>query len=353
MSETPLSSSLIFSTHRVGGDSAPPVIVVGLPRSGSSFLAHLLSTLEGWYLFDDLYPYQKAQACGASGILSSQQLAKFVEALAWATRARIKWERNFSAPQMTWEDVDKMEAAVRQVFEVEGGKWHEVLQEWMMRLAQHHNCTRWGYKTPQDFMHMEKLTRLFPGVKFVFIMRDPRKVMRSLKNLPNEKGGDGDRKQYHPIAYSLYWKMAYERVQTFIDSGLAPVHIIRFEELVTEPDLQAQTLAQFLGTTVSGPTEVKQGNSSFKSQQQIEMTDTECWICEKLAGATMVKAGYSLSQIRPRFRDIPELLRISTQFVWFQLHRATTDPEKRSSILAVATSFFRRTTPQTPKIEET
>ncbi|MGK7889275.1 MAG: sulfotransferase [Leptolyngbyaceae cyanobacterium] len=349
MTETSLSSSPIFSTGRVGQDFSPPVIVVGLPRSGSSFLSHVLSTLEGWYLFDDLYPYQKAQACGAKGVLSSQQLTKFLDGLAWATRARIKWERNFAAPQMTWEDVDKMEDLVQQAFETEDCNWHEVLQEWMVRLAQHHDCTHWGYKTPQDFMHMGELTRLFPGVRFVFIMRDPRKVMRSLKNLPNEKGGDGDRKQYHPIAYSLYWKMAYERVQTFIDSGLAPVHIIRFEELIADPNQQAQALADFLDTTVSAPVEVKQGNSSFKSQQQIEMTDTECWLCEKLAGTTMEKAGYALSQAKPRIRDIPELIRVSTQFTWFQLHRIITEPEGRSSILAFISSLLQRTTKKPAK----
>jgi len=243
---------------------------------------------------------------------------------------------------MSWEEVDQMETAVRQGFESESGCWHEVLQEWLVRLAHHHNCAYWGYKTPQDFMHMEELSQLFPGVKFIFIMRDPRKVMRSLKNLPNEKGGDGDRKQYHPIAYSVYWKMAYERVQAFIDSGLAPVHVIRFEELIADPNQHAQTLAAFLTTSVSSPVEVKQGNSSFQSQRQIEMTDTECWLCEKLAGSTMEKAGYSLSGAQPKLRDIPELVRISVQFTWFQVYRATTNPEKRASILNFIKSLFRK-----------
>jgi len=342
---TPLTSSSIFAKERIGQASSPPVVIVGLPRSGSSFLAHVLSALDGWYLFDDLYPYQKAEACGANGALSAKQLSTFLNGLAWETRARIKWERNFSAPKMSWEDVDGMEAAVQQAFEVESGGWNEVLQEWMVRLAQHHNCVHWGYKTPQDFMHMQELTQLFPGVKFVFIMRDPRKVMRSLKNLPNEKGGDGDRKQYHPIAYSLYWKMAYERVQAFIDSGLAPVHTIRFEELVANPTQQAEAIAEFLGTSVSAPVDTKKGNSSFQSQRQIEMTDTESWICEKLAGSTMEQAGYGLSAATPKLGDIPELVRVSAQFTWFQAHRAITNPEKRTSILNFAKSLLLRKRP--------
>ncbi|WP_107666876.1 hypothetical protein [Cyanothece sp. BG0011] len=54
-------TSPLFSTTPVVEQSTPPVIVVGLPRSGSSFLAHTLSTLKDWYVFDDLMIYQKVQ----------------------------------------------------------------------------------------------------------------------------------------------------------------------------------------------------------------------------------------------------------------------------------------------------
>ena len=46
--------ALIKSPTLVNQETTPPVIVVGLPRSGSSYLAHVLSCLEGWFIFDDL-----------------------------------------------------------------------------------------------------------------------------------------------------------------------------------------------------------------------------------------------------------------------------------------------------------
>ncbi len=39
----------------------------------------------------------------------------------------------------------------------------------------------WGYNTPQDYLHLPRLQQAFPQAKFIFVMRDPREVMRSYK----------------------------------------------------------------------------------------------------------------------------------------------------------------------------
>lgn len=333
------SNSPLFSLTPIVQQSTSPVVVVGLPRSGSSFLSSVMSALNNWYIFDDLYLYQRVKSLNAEGVLNPEQLEKLVNALGWTVRARIRFEQNFSKPQCTWEDVDKMVEAVLETFKDRSIYWHELLEEWLMRLALHHGKTRWGYKTPQDFIHMDMLTEIFPNIRFVFIMRDPRKVMSSKKYVNQQ---DGKPEQYHPIAYALYWKMAYEKVQKFINSNKAPVHIVKFENLVADPNKEAKQLANFLGTTLSGEVLTKGSNTSFTANKRREITETEAWICQLLAGKSMNSANYQLIKYYPQLKDLPDLLTTSTQFIRYQIGRIYKQEDKNSSIYAYLKLLFKK-----------
>jgi Sulfotransferase family len=314
---------ILFTNTSVVTEYKPPVVVVGLPRSGSSFLSYVLSTLDDWYVFDDLYAYQSAQTLKIlNKTLTAQEIKSFLLKMGWPVKARIKWENNFLKPQCSWEDVDLMQQKISEYFsEQKNVYWHQVLEEFLSRLAVYHGSTQWGYKTPQDFMHMNHLTDLFPGIRFIFIVRDPRKMMNSLKNLPMNKGGDGDRRQYHPLAYALYWKMAQDKVFNFIDNGRAPVKIIKFEDLVSNPDLIANNLAEFLNTKVNRNINKDKGNTSFQGQQKLEFTSTENWICELINKNYLERLGYEILNTPPRLQDIGEIVNLSCQFTFYQIQR--------------------------------
>ena len=222
--------------------------------------------------------------------------------------------------------------------------WPQVLEEWMMRLALHGGKHHWGYKTPQDFMHMDKLTQIFPGVRFVYILRDPRKMMRSFKNLPRVKtdgNQDGESRQYHPAVYALYWKKAYEKVQAFIRQGKAPVKTVKFEDLVQDPAAVAADLADFLETQVAGEVVAKRSNASVKVGQPTELTQTEVFLCEKIAGQAMQSAGYELCAPKPRLFDLVDLLKTSVTFATYQLIRITKDKKARTSVRAFLKSLVK------------
>lgn len=333
------TDSPLFSLTSVVKQSTSPVVVVGLPRSGSTFLSSVLSALDSWYVFDDLYLYQMVKGLQAEGILNSEQLQELVERLGWTVRARVKFEQHFLKPQCTWEDVDRMVEAVLETFKEQSLYWHELLEEWLMRLALHHGKTRWGYKTPQDFMHMDLLTKIFPDIRFIFIVRDPLKVMASMKYVNQQ---DGKPQQYHPLAYALYWKMAYEKVHKFINSKKAPVHVVKFEDLVADPHTEAKHLANFLGTTLSSQISNKGSNTSFASHKRREITKTEAWICEYTAGKTIKLAGYNLQGAYPRLKDLPDLLATSTKFLLYQIQRIYQRKEQRSSIFAYLKFLFEK-----------
>ena len=154
------STSPLFETSPVVGETkSSPVIVVGLPRSRSSFLSYVMSQIDDWYVFDDLYLYRAAMAEGVQGHLTECQLERLVDFLGWQLKARIKWV-TFDPPNCTWTDVDRMNEALLMTFRGRSVLWNELLEEWMTRLVLHHGCTNWGYKARQDFMHLDLLREL-------------------------------------------------------------------------------------------------------------------------------------------------------------------------------------------------
>ncbi len=321
--------------------TADPVIVIGLPRSGSSYLAHVLSCLRGLWVFDDLYAYQKAAAI-TFGPMSDHQLATFLDRLAWETRARVIWERDFGVPALDRAGIDALEAELLAEWTGRHPTWSEITEEWMSALATANGAQRWGYKTPQDFLHIGDLLVTWPQTQFLHLLRDPRSILKSYKNLEAGKGTDGDPRSYHPVITALYWRTAQEKIRLAQERTDASITVIRFEDLVAAPTAAADDLASVLGTTVIGDVEVSSFNSSATgstARPKKALTDTEVWLCERVIGDELTLAGYESSGKRPRVRDVPELIAVSWRFAFFQLVRSVRDPEKRSSVV----SFAKRT----------
>lgn len=336
------SASLVVKT------STPPVIVVGLPRSGSSYLVHVLSCMDDWFIFDDLYPYQKAASMGLSHSYDLSKdptrLQAFIHLLSWQLWAKLKYEENFHVPDLSLDDPFELEKSLLLALEgVSPITWPDILEEWSMRLALYGGKCRWGYKTPQDFMHLDELANVFPGAKFIYVFRDPRKMMRSFKNLPRVKVDgtqDGESRQYHPIVYSLYWKNAHDKVQDFIRKGKAPVEVVKFEDLVTSPNAVGERLAKFLDADIVGEVALERFNSSVKNASPTELTQTEIMLCEKIAGKSMQAEGYTLWQPTPRLTDLFDLLKTSGTFIYYQMERVVTDKRARTSVFAFLKSLF-------------
>jgi len=309
-------------------EAEPPVILVGLPRSGSSFLSDVLSQIDDWYVFDDLYLYREAKAIGAvEGFLSTDQLENLLYFLGWQIRARLKFG-TFSIPKMSMEDVDTLNGVLFRLFTNKKVTWSELLEEWMLRLAYNQGCKRWGYKAPQDFLHIDVLNIAFPGVKYIFIQRDPRTMMRSLKFVHSN---DGNPKQYHPLAYSLYWKSCAKTIINLQTKGVN-ILVVHFEKLISKPTESADNIAQFLGANISKDLVIKKSNSSFHDKKQKELTSTEIWLIEKMIGNYLKVGGYKTSNRRPDLLGFIEVFRVSFVFAFFQFFRVF---KKKSALVSI------------------
>lgn len=304
----------------------PPVVVVGLPRSGSKYLTHVLNGLEGLYVFDDLYYFREARGIdGATGPLSAET---FDHLIRWIAVRSVFPDRkyNFNHRPVSEAQVEQLKEGVTAACRGRDVAAHDLLEEWMVRFALLQGCHRWGYKAPQEFMYLDFVANAFPGTQFVFLYRDPRRVMSSYKYVPDRHGAAG---RYHPVTYALYWRLAQRTVAEKGQSLL--VHRVKFEDLVDAPDKVGAGLGAFLDLPWRGAEIPKKVNSSFTNQSRQEITPTERWLCERMAGSEMVQLGYAPDTPSPRLRDVPDLLRTTLRSALHQLHQLCTNPVSRKS----------------------
>lgn len=308
---------------------APPVVVVGLPRSGTSFLAEALSHVRGWWVFDDLYALRRADALGIGddAPMTPGQVESFIDWLGWQARARIL-TGVFAVPALELGEVDAFDAAMRATWRGRPVRWPQLVREWMTRLARHHGRSHWGYKAPQDFLHWQRLERLWPGVRVIFIHRDPRDMMASLKFV---RRGDGDPRQYHPLAYALYWRQAAEMMVAAGEALGGRLLEVRYDALRANLPGELARLARYLGSEPGEPMDVGRTNSSFAGQRKL-LSPTETWLVERCIGAALTERGYAPSGLRGRLRDLPELARITGRFALHQARRTLFRPDARVAV---------------------
>ncbi len=338
-----LNESPLFSTVPVSDENGcAPVIVVGLPRSGSSFLSYVLSQIEDWYVFDDLYFFRTVQGMGVNGPLTKSQLDRSIDFLGWQIRARIKHEK-FNKPKIRFDDVDLVDEALRKTYCDRDVLWHELQREWLTRLARHHGCSRWGYKTPQDFMNTNMLNRLYPGAKYVFLYRDPRDVLASYKYIGGRRQ-DGNPGQYHPLVYAMYWRMAAKKMKRLQAELPDRVCEVKFENLVEQPNDVGQQLARFLDSRLTRSIERKQPNSSFNlnGNGRNTISNLEVKICESVIGDELTRKGYEF--VHPSFKsqDIVEFCAITIRFFVYQAKRLIGSRAKLVSVVTFLRFLFVR-----------
>lgn len=314
-----------------------PLVVVGLPRSGSSYFSFLLSQFEDWYVYDDLYFYREVRAIGITGPLSRPQLARCIQYLYDSARLLITSPK-FGPPFPTVKALDDFTASFLKSCEGRTLLWFDVIEEWLRRVAQLHGRTRWGFKTPQAFMYMKTLHEIWPDLKVIHLLRDPRDIMASMKYVRRRDGHPG---QYHPIAYSLYWRMSISEISIFSQENAEALLELRFEDMIAESADALSRVAQLLDSSKYIDIVPALPNSSFVEGTRRSITCLERWFCESLAGAEMEARGYQLTRSKPRLRDFFDFVAISLRFGWYQAKRLGSAGGARQSVAMYLRSMIR------------
>lgn len=273
-----------------------PVIIVGLPRSGTSFLSHALSQLPDYYVFDDLYLLSQRDAKQAGDqALSGDPLDKLLYFLGWQIRARHRFG-SYAHPAVTEERVEDLNDAIRTSFQKTPGTVLDLQAEWLLRLARAKQAHNWGFKMPRAFLQLERLFSAYPGVQMIYLMRQPEDVLSSYKNMPDDPDGDGDPRRYHPLVYALYWRLAARNYLRATERHAERVHLVRFHEFIADPLATANEIAGILKTDpVDQVTQPEKPNSSFRDKTDTtfrKQTGLEARLIRAICGKYIKALGF-------------------------------------------------------------
>jgi hypothetical protein len=178
-----------------------------------------------------------------------------------------------------------------------------------------------GDKTPANAHVVGDLSWLFPEMKFILMLRDPRDVAASRIGHALRSGyvdaADRDSEGYRKVvsAAAVDWRGAFEQTQDFARRRPAQCTIVRYEDLVRDPAgelarvlafLEMETTSEQLAAIVEGSSfnalsggreaGVEDGRSFYRKgvvgDWPNHLTDEALQILEEQCGAAMRLAGY-------------------------------------------------------------
>ena len=222
-SESPSSATLV---PQPSSASRPPFFIVGSDRSGTTMLRLILDRASD----GPSIPPETMFITDFSGVRRAGELGDHAAAVAFA-------ERVWAHPRV-------------QLWELEGtpplppeGLTHEEAYRWgieqpylayMRRDGKHW----WSDKTPPHIDHVDLLADLFPGAKFVELVRDGRDVSLSITGLPF--GGN------NAWTTAKRWASCIRTGEVQRAARPDQVILVRYEDLVTQADVEVRRISEFL-----------------------------------------------------------------------------------------------------------
>ena len=204
----------------------PPVFVVGCGRSGTTLLRLMLDAHPDLAIPPESHFLSRfghnLGRYGTAGHVDAERLASDI--------VRTKTFQAWGVPGA--EVMPRVHALAAPTFA-------GVVDAVYMAYADAHGAARWGDKTPRYVLDIPLFDRLFPGSRFVHIIRDGRDVAMSLRTVrfgPNE-----------PMSAAAFWERRVRAGRRDGDAlGTARYHEVRYEQLVEDPERELRTICSFL-----------------------------------------------------------------------------------------------------------
>jgi hypothetical protein len=200
-------------------EPSPPFFILGAPRSGTTLISSILSSHSrlAVYIESNYYPFFRPHLRRYGDLARPENLRRFVSDVGEIIRTQGRME--VPAPEEFLEDL------VAPTFE---GVFATVL-----RLhARQQGKIRGGEKTPGHHMYLPEILERFPDSPVIFVMRDPRDVVSSLRQAFGAS--------LEGAAWT--WNQAFLSYQK---SG-AHTHLVRYEEFVQDPAARSAALCAAL-----------------------------------------------------------------------------------------------------------
>ncbi len=256
------------------------VFLVGLPRSGTTLLSAVLNGSDdiGISMYESHF-LSGTRGAGSIPRTSFRDQIKKIGDLATDDGARRIADYIYDQPEPFWREVvshvDRHEFLRRLV---QSQRTERDLFELGMRInaAGKPVC---GEKTPGHIRHVPTLLEWFPDAKVVHILRDPRATFVSQTKKRGAKGrGLSPQPRWAALLYELYLStmfiVGWRRILG-LDGRYRAAYpnrycMVRYEELVSNPETTLRELCAFLGAKFSAAMLTNQVNinSSYADARQ-------------------------------------------------------------------------------------
>lgn len=205
----------------------PPLIVLGVSRSGTTMLRVILDRSPGLAIPDESFfvPLLARRHRRVDPERFLDDLARLATLREWGLRP------SDVAPML--HPGMSTGAAIAAVFEA---------------YAARQGKSRWGDKTPMYMRHLGLLDDLFPDAQYVHLIRDGRDAALSFLELPE---GTFTRTWAHPTSarsFACEWLVEVEAARALGRRvGAERYREVRYEELVARPETVTETICEFAG----------------------------------------------------------------------------------------------------------
>jgi len=204
-----------------GPNHEPPIFVMGCPGSGNNLVALMLNAHSRISVFLGTHYYP----------LFARQWHRYGRFDRRRPSERLA--RDFLETLRVRDLGVQLPSLVEVMAELTTPSFEGVLQAVLRAHARRSGKTRSGERTSRHFAYLPQILERYPASPVIFTMRDPRDVAyflvgslgRSLEGICSD------------------WTSAFDRCH----EASRPVHVVRFEDLLTEPEPTVAGICSFLG----------------------------------------------------------------------------------------------------------
>lgn len=286
-----------------------PVFVVGMPRSGTTLLSSLLDAHPDLAVAPETHYFTR---CWTGGRIDG-----------WADVERMlaRLDRQPGVHDMALSEAEW--AAIRERLRALDTPTHgDILRALLDTYAARSDAPAWGEKTPDHLRTVPEMARQFPDAVFLAIIRDPRDVVLSLRNLP------WSRSTLPEQAWT--WRRYTARIARYHEDYEDRFFSLRYEALIAEPEETLRDVCAFLETPFQASmlrleeqetrpfdadrepwkeNSTRRIDASNREKWRTQMPDVERVLVEGIVGHWLTDHGYPRPPVRWRPALVGRVLR--------------------------------------------
>ena len=275
--------------------TAPPILVLGVRRSGTTLLRVMLDRHSGLAVPDESY-FVPQLADRHRGTID---VDRFIDDLGRLPTLH-EWDVHVEAVRLRLRDGMTPGEAIAAVYET---------------YAAARGKARWGDKTPMYMQRLSLLERLFPAALYVHVIRDGRDCAVSFAQMP---GGIVTRTWAHPgdaAGFACQWRAEIVAARKLGRRAGSRYLEVRYETLVAEPEQTLRAICAHAELPFEPAMLDYAGNVDVSAQPhqqslakpptpglrdwRAEMPDADARAFEAVAGDLLAELGYETSRRRP------------------------------------------------------